>query len=477
LTSKTSLAIFETKGGHRDDDPVTASCRFIQRRAQRRSHPPWRPGVWPVKVRPEECEKRDGRRVVVAVGIDRYSKPWSRLANAGRDAEAARRLFGHLGFAPLAVLLDEDATLARLRQLVFDELMALGPDDDLILYLAGHGAVRQQVLDGHVIITGYFVPVDATEQTATWFDLEAILRAIGQINSRHVLCFFDCCFSGAAVARPGEWRDVGRLTTMSSSALHGRRGRRVISSAMDDESASDSGPISGHSIFFASIVEALTWFRTQGNVHVSGAELGAHVQRYVSEYTGSRQTPASGVFAYDRLGELFIPLRPSDSIELRAAIDIDPVSIRSVCPGPNRIRRRAQRWRTLAVAGAAVAASVGGMAIATPRWLGGFTVGSGAAIATDTPSAVPGRPPLWHSRLKVTITKDPVPLYVKCDDGPPTLCEPRPDPDTQYPVVDCPPGPGQRCCLSNDLRSCRTSIAESCVRVRSVGDEHADCKL
>src|SRR5262249_24380787 len=80
-----------------------------------------------------------GRMYVSVIGIDLY-RSWARLHNAVRDAEGACKAFVALGFEPIGPeLFNEAATADALRRLVTDDLRALGTDDSLVLFFAGHG--------------------------------------------------------------------------------------------------------------------------------------------------------------------------------------------------------------------------------------------------------------------------------------------------------------------------------------------------
>src|ERR1044071_6868154 len=81
----------------------------------------------------------NGRMCIAVIGIDRY-RTWNPLRNAVSDARGALNLFLQLGFEQAcAPLYDEAATTDALHRLVTDDLAALGPEDSLVLFFAGHG--------------------------------------------------------------------------------------------------------------------------------------------------------------------------------------------------------------------------------------------------------------------------------------------------------------------------------------------------
>jgi hypothetical protein len=75
----------------------------------------------------------------------------------------------------------------------------------------------------------------------------------------------------------------------------------------------DGGPVPGHSLFTGCIIEALTGGiaadASQGLV--TGSEIGQYVQRRVSGYPGSAQTPDFGSLELDDRGELVFSVHPA----------------------------------------------------------------------------------------------------------------------------------------------------------------------
>lgn len=264
-----------------------------------------------------------GRAVVAVIGVDRYQR-WPRLTNAVHDAVGTLELFQRLGFELAAEpLLDDRATGAALQALVTDDLAALRPDDSLVLFYAGHGGTRQHDLGDRVVRTGYLIPVDASDvpgRASTWIELEGWLRAVALLPARHILVILDACHSGIALDPVSRWRDLGGPGDLPLPTVRGRRSRRILTSALEGQVASDGGPVSGHSLFTGCLIEALTGGLPShpGGV-VTAAELAAYVQRRVESYPGARQTPDFGGFAFDDRGEMLIPVAAPRRV--RAPVD------------------------------------------------------------------------------------------------------------------------------------------------------------
>jgi uncharacterized caspase-like protein len=256
---------------------------------------------------------KSGRHVIAVIGIDRYHH-WQRLNNAVSDAMGAAAVFLRLGFEQVtAPLLDDAATGRAIQSLVTDQLNWLGPDDSLVLFYAGHGGTRRHTLGDRVVKTGYLIPVDASDASdgaSTWLDLEGWLRAVALLPPRHILVVLDACYSGIALDPAIKWRDISTREDTPLPALHARRSRRIITSALDDQLTLDSGPVHGHSLFTGCLIEGLTeGLRRNGDRVATSSELGLYVQRCVSTYPHSRQTPDFGAFAFDDRGEMMISVR------------------------------------------------------------------------------------------------------------------------------------------------------------------------
>jgi hypothetical protein len=270
-----------------------------------------------------------GRQLVATIGIDRY-RHWRPLHNAVGDAEGAGALFRSLGFEDVAPpLLDDGATAEAINALVTDDLTALSADDSLVVFFAGHGGTRKQDIGPKSITTGYLIPVDgAADRVASWIEVDTWLRRIAKLPPRHILVILDACYSGIALAPIVRWgRNSGQLPALPFATLHSRPSRMVITSALNDEIALDSGPVPGHSLFTGCLIEALTGgapsvHQGSGRRVTTGSDLGAYVRQRVQSYPGApgwQQTPDFGVFDYDERGEMLIPLREDAVVPVRAA--------------------------------------------------------------------------------------------------------------------------------------------------------------
>ncbi|HWO20510.1 MAG TPA: caspase family protein [Kofleriaceae bacterium] len=251
---------------------------------------------------------------MAVIGIDRY-REWPRLHNAVSDARGACEAFSKLGFRQVGEpLLDEAATYAALHRLVTDDLCRLGKEDSLVLFFAGHGhTLTSEYADGETSKRGYILPVDAEHQSRdTWLRLDSWLSEVAHLPPKHILVILDACYSGIALDPRvvTRYRDGGAPLDAQLESLRARKSRRIITSALDDQRAMDSGPRPGHSLFTGCLIEALTGglATEQRRPLATGSEIGGYVRRRVSEYPRSQQTPDFGTLELDNRGELIIRL-------------------------------------------------------------------------------------------------------------------------------------------------------------------------
>lgn len=266
------------------------------------------------KQSPEPPAGPEGRRVIAVVGIDRYPPNWPRLNNAVSDAKGALALFQRYGFelprrrdgSEVTPLLDHDATGDAIRVLIA-ELEQLDHADNLIVFFAGHGHTVHHAISDDVVTTGYVIPVDGgspSSGSSKWLRVDTLLSDIARLPPRHILVILDACNSGIALQSLSSFV---KLRAAPPPGRRDRRSRRVITSARDDQSARDNGPVQGHSVFTGCLIEGFeTGDIAPQRTQVTGTELGVYLERRVGEFTHGAQTPDCGAFEFDQRGDLVI---------------------------------------------------------------------------------------------------------------------------------------------------------------------------
>lgn len=269
----------------------------------------------------ETAPQPQGRNLIAVVGIDAYTY-WPKLHNAVNDALGVQKLFVEkLGFVmPFPPLLNADATLENITALVTDQLgSAVQPQDNVILFYAGHGHTRVSKIGELEKESGYLVPVDARlENWADKLSTDYFLENVSQLPARHVLLIIDACRSGFALSGMSAYRSAVTYEEKLAQNIS----RKVITSARRDEDALDSGPLPNHSLFTGTLIEGLNWGAADidRNGLVTSYELGLYLQQRVGQASDSRQTPDFGSFTLDARGELVISLRDDtfDAVKARS---------------------------------------------------------------------------------------------------------------------------------------------------------------
>lgn len=268
------------------------------------------------RVNPVSREDNRGRFLIFSIGIDNYAN-WLDLHNAVSDARGMSGLLTqHFGFEhALSPLYNGEATHDNILQ-SFDRLRnMLQPEDNLLIFFAGHGHTRLDTVGGHLLESGYLIPADGDgtgeNKWTSYLNIQHFLDRASLLPARHVTVVLDACHSGFGLGRAAsdtrgveEWSPV--LTTKVS--------RRVITSARRNQLALDSGPIPNHSLFTGALIQGLQEAKADLNADgvVTTSELGLYLQQAVSQGSGGAQTPDFGTFDLDERGEMIIEL-DSDS--------------------------------------------------------------------------------------------------------------------------------------------------------------------
>jgi hypothetical protein len=201
-----------------------------------------------------------GQRYALLIGIQKYDK-WSTLETPLADVrEVGRVLRERYGFATTLAsfgsLVLENPTRVGIGSAFQALRRALGPNDQLLVYYAGHGKAEGSKERRR----GYWIPRDAdTDNRATWYSGQDLLNEIGinEMKARHVLVVSDSCFSGDltrdAPSRPAEVSDEERRRLLAERSS---RASRVLITSGFDEPVLDKGG-QGHSVFARAFIDGL----------------------------------------------------------------------------------------------------------------------------------------------------------------------------------------------------------------------------
>ncbi|URI10759.1 YDG domain-containing protein [Aquincola tertiaricarbonis] len=198
------------------------------------------------------------RKLAVLIGTDRYSDSRiPQLDNAARDARAvAAMLQSSLGYETLVIENGSKDTVMRTLNRLATEV---GPNDSVVLYYAGHGAVVPTTGEG------YWQPADAdANRPETWISNADIGRAVERLGATQVALISDSCYSGTLVS---DARIRATTAALDPTQVLSRRTAVVMSSG-GNEPVFDAGK-EGHSTFAWNLMRTLqqvpTW-QPGGNV-------------------------------------------------------------------------------------------------------------------------------------------------------------------------------------------------------------------
>lgn len=234
-----------------DKAGVSGATEFTLRRSAVQAAPP---APLPAAAAAQFEDSLSGRRHAIVISNQHYQH-WESLDTPLADGRAvADILRTRFGFD---VTLVADATrrdmLAALSQL----RARAGPDDQVVVYYAGHGQMDP------VTTRGYWIPVDAdTRELSNWVSVIDVTDQLSAMQARHVLVIADSCYSGtlagsliaridAALSAEQRQQHLTQLT---------KRRSRVALTSGGLEPVIDAGG-GAHSLFAHSLLDVLAQVR------------------------------------------------------------------------------------------------------------------------------------------------------------------------------------------------------------------------
>ncbi len=225
-------------------------------------------------------EKR-GRLYVVAIGVDDYPNFNQNLKFAGADARAFDEMLvakgGPLHAETRSLVLakggDEAPTAANIKA-ALEAFRNAGPDDTIVLFLAGHG-----VNDGPDYL---FLPTDAKAERGRWdrstvVNWEALQAAIETSKGRRVM-LVDTCHSGNAF-------NARLLKDAADASI-------AVYAATDAETLAQERPALGHGVFTYAVIEGLKGGADLSHDRfIEAQELSTYVSGTVRKLTDDEQLP------------------------------------------------------------------------------------------------------------------------------------------------------------------------------------------
>jgi formylglycine-generating enzyme required for sulfatase activity/uncharacterized caspase-like protein len=204
----------------------------------------------------------------VVIGINSYVDPKiPDLRFAREDAEAVYQVLtdpevGRFKPEHVALLLDGEATQRNIRSALGTKLPRQAPRESTVcIYYAGHGApeidTHHRSSDG---VEKYLVPHDAQADDlwSSGISMEAVQQIFSRLSANQVVCFLDCCYSGAAGGRSFEREGFQTRALLSDEFLDSlaSEGRLVVTACATNEVSLESQE-KGHGLFTYHLVKGL----------------------------------------------------------------------------------------------------------------------------------------------------------------------------------------------------------------------------
>jgi hypothetical protein len=193
-----------------------------------------------------------GRYYALVIGNQHYTS-MQHLQTPLRDAErAAKVLADKYGFT---VQVLEDANDISMLRAINDLNSVLQPDDNVLIYYAGHGTRLQS---GQTE-SGYWLPVNADPppKDTYWVPNEQITGHLGRLKAKRVLVVADSCYAGLLSTDPSYMfydSKVGYTEDYLTYKL-AKRSRMLLSSGGDQPVLDTGGGV--HSVFARAFLDEL----------------------------------------------------------------------------------------------------------------------------------------------------------------------------------------------------------------------------
>ncbi|MCI4669149.1 MAG: caspase family protein [Bacteroidia bacterium] len=151
----------------------------------------------PKAVHTNKWVNNGGNNHLLLIGINEYSS-WPELRNAVKDVrDIAHVLTRSYDFEQSRVtqILNGEATREKILETLENLQERLGPNDNLLIYYAGHGYYDEESQ------LGYWVPVDARlDKIPDYIRNSTIHDYLRTINTKHTFLIADACYAGSLFA-------------------------------------------------------------------------------------------------------------------------------------------------------------------------------------------------------------------------------------------------------------------------------------
>jgi len=241
----------------------------------------------PRQVTQPPIPKREGKRFAVVIGIGNYQNASiPDLAYAAVDAQSIYDLLtdpsrGGYSKENVKLLLGREATRRNIVAAIGSWLFRrVGPDDEVFVYYAGHGAVESDrtgtEADG---LAKYLVPADAVPQElfVTGISNGELARMFQALKTKRFVFFLDSCYSAGTTGLGRALTATGFRAGSLSSDLYGNlagSGQAIVAAAKPNQVALEL-PEFSHGLFTKFVLDGL-----QGRADANGDGLVTLLELY-----------------------------------------------------------------------------------------------------------------------------------------------------------------------------------------------------
>ncbi|HEX2202176.1 MAG TPA: tetratricopeptide repeat protein [Longimicrobium sp.] len=277
-----------------------------------------------------------GKRWAVVVGVSAYQDSTIRpLRFADDDAQAFYEFLrspraGGGGFAEenVKLLLNEGATFAEVRTALMSFLRQATPEDQVVIYFAGHGE-PDPLRPGDLYLLTHDTRFAQISSTA--FPMRDLQRAVEELSAKHVLLITDACHSGGVtgqhLATRGSANQINQAFLAQLSASTG--GLAVFTASQASQpSLEDERWGGGHGVFTYYLLEALKGGADEdGDQIVTLVDAMHWTTERVRRETGNAQVPVIGNHTYDMYLPVAMVLRDDEAAPKPETVVTEPGTI------------------------------------------------------------------------------------------------------------------------------------------------------
>jgi hypothetical protein len=235
----------------------------------------------------------------VVVGIARYSDSAGGITSlqfADRDAQEFRDFLlspdgGSFPSDNIRLLLNEDASAQNIRSALFTFLTKAQPQDEVVLYIAGHGAPDPNDPRNLYLLT-YDTKIDDMGGTAfPMYQLQDVFARV--IKAKRVVTFADTCHSYGFSGASAHGKKSNNLVNQYLSRFANDSDRAVITASDISQLSYESDKWGGgHGVFTFFLLKGLHGeadFNKDGTV--TAGELFSYIHDTVDKATEGQQSP------------------------------------------------------------------------------------------------------------------------------------------------------------------------------------------